>query len=266
MSFITVAVIAGTGAVIGGTASYLGAKEQTKASKKAAEMSLTASQDANALQREFFNTARADTAPWREAGKGSLNVLADYMGIPMEGQTPSAKFGYLNKPFDINQWQDPGYDFRLRQGIRALDRSAAAQGNLFSGAQGKALTQYGQDYGSNEFANAYNRWTSGNDTLYNRLAGLSGTGQAATRDIGQWGINMAGNIGQNMITGANMAGQNYQNAATARASGYAGVANAANQGAGNYLFYNLMRTPSQGVMFNPYRQSTGAWDSGGIHG
>ena len=52
---------------------------------------------------------------------------------------------------------DPGYKFRLSEGMKALDRQAAARGGLISGNALKATQRYGQDLASQEFGNAYNR-------------------------------------------------------------------------------------------------------------
>ena len=57
----------------------------------------------------------------------------------------------------VDVTQDPGYAFRLSQGVKALDTSAARKGALQSGAQQKALLEYGQNQGSQEYQNAYNR-------------------------------------------------------------------------------------------------------------
>lgn len=231
MSFIATATIGA--AIIGGGASYLGAKEQAKGAEKAANTSA-------AIQREMFQQSRADMEPWRQTGQGALYSMADLMGVPVEGQAQTPQFGSFRDYFGAEDFQkDPGYDFRMGEGIKALDRSAAARGNLFSGATGKALTQYGQDYGSNEFMNAYNRWNQDRDRQYNRLAGLSGTGQTSAQQIGQWGMNTGQNIGNAYSTGIN-------NAATARASGYAGVANAAGAGLNAFAQYQ------GGKAYQPY--------------
>lgn len=52
---------------------------------------------------------------------------------------------------------DPGYKFRLEQGMNALDAGAAARGGVLGGGQIKAAQQYAQDYASGEFQNAWNR-------------------------------------------------------------------------------------------------------------
>lgn len=221
MAWIAVAI--GGAAVVGAVASNSAAKTQSKAALRAAELS-------NDAQERMFERSRADMEPWRQTGQGALFSLADLMGIKQEGQTPTNEFGALRQPFDYNAWKDPGYDFRFGEGVKALDRSAAARGNLFSGATGKALTEYGQNFGANEFMNAYNRWNQNQDTLYNRLAGLSGTGQSSAQQIGAWGMNTGQNIAANTTAGMN-------NAAAARASGYMGVANAAGAGLNAFAQY-----------------------------
>jgi hypothetical protein len=99
--------------------------------------------------------------------------------------------------------KDPGYDFRMKEGQKALERSAAARGGLNGGAQMKALSRYGQDYASNEYGNAYNRFTNDQTNRFNRLSAVSGLGQAAASQMGQAGQNYANQVGQNMMGSAN---------------------------------------------------------------
>jgi hypothetical protein len=63
-------------------------------------------------------------------------------------------------PFDFqyDQNTDPGYGFRFAEGMKGLERSAAARGGLLSGATLKGITRYGQDMGSQEYQNAFNRY------------------------------------------------------------------------------------------------------------
>lgn len=100
-------------------------------------------------------------------------------------------------------YQSPGYQFRLNQGIQALDRSAAARGRLNSGAQSKALMRFGQGLASQEFGN-----------YTNRLAGLAGVGQTATNTLANLGAHTAANVGNTQMRAGN-----------ARAAGYINQAN-----------------------------------------
>lgn len=174
---------------IGGSA-LLGAN----ASKSAANTQAAAADKATELQREMFNKQLELQKPWQEAGVNALAKLQK--GV-------------------VSDYMDPSYQFRLGEGMKALERNAAARGGLISGGALKAAQRYGQDYASQEFGNAYNR-----------LAGLAGIGQTATNNMGT----AAGNYGVNQ-------GQNYMGAANARASGYVGGANALTGGLGQYLNY-----------------------------
>jgi len=52
---------------------------------------------------------------------------------------------------------DPGYKFRLKQGLGALESSAAAKGVLNTGGTLQDINKFGQDYASNEFGNIWQR-------------------------------------------------------------------------------------------------------------
>ena len=111
---------------------------------------------------------------------------------------------------------DPGYQFRLGEGSRAIDRAASARGRYYAPATMQALDRYNQNFATNEFGNVFNR----NSTL----AGLGQVGTTAGVTAGQNYANNASNI--------------TQNAGDARASGYIGIANAVGGGIGqgvNYL-------------------------------
>ena len=224
---------------IGSSAAKGAAKTQSAAADRAAE-----------LQNEQFQQTRQDYAPYREAG---YNALANLQRTA--GNVPGAfKFG-------AGDYQaDPGYAFRLSEGQKALDRQAAARGGLISGGALKAAQRYGQEMGSQEFQNAYNRAFTGYGTevarenqLYNRQAALAGIGQTATGQVAQAGQNYANTAG-NLITGG----------AAAQAAGQVGQANAITGGLGTYLNYsqgnallNALRTP-QTVGINPgYGTSAG---------
>jgi hypothetical protein len=152
--------------------------------------------------------------------------------IPAYGSADSpygtaSEFGSLAKNFGLSDFQtDPGYQFRLSEGRKALEHSAAARGTTFSGATLKALDRYNQDFSSNEFTNAYNRYQLNKTTNYNQLAGLAGLGQQSAQTLTNAGTNYANQAGQNTIAGLT-------GAANARASGYGATANAINGSASN---------------------------------
>jgi len=189
---------------IGGSA-LLGAS----ASKSAANTQAASADRSIDLQREMFNKQLELQQPFQEAGVNALNRMrsGDVMGM-----------------------MDPSYQFRLGEGMKALDRTAAARGGLISGGALKAAQRYGQEFASNEFGNAYNR-----------LASMAGIGQTATNNMGAATGNFGTNAG-NLMTGAG----------AARASGYVGGANALSSGLGQYMNY----TQSQNLMNRLLPQST----------
>jgi hypothetical protein len=131
------------------------------------------------------------------------------------------------KNFGMDQFQqDPGYAFRLKEGQQALDRQAAARGGLISGGALKAAQRYGQEMGSQEYTNAFNRYQAERQARLGPLQAMTGMGQTTAQQIGVAGQNMAGNVGEA-----------YQGGANARASGYVGGANALTSGLGTYLNY-----------------------------
>ena len=185
----------------------------SSASKKAASTQADAANRAADLQMQQFERQVELQEPWRQAGITALNKL-----------TPLAT---EYTPFGMQQFQqDPGYAFRMQEGMKALERSAAARGGLLSGSMLKGAQRYGQDLASQEYMNAFNRYQAERNARLNPLQSLAGIGQTATNQLGQAGQTMAGNVGQAM--GA---------AAQARASGYVGGANALSQGLGTYLNY-----------------------------
>lgn len=100
-------------------------------------------------------------------------------------------------------YTDPGYQFRLDEGGRAVDRSAAARGGLLSGRTLKELTRFGQGVASDEYGAAYARFNNNRTQRFNRLASVAGIGQTATNFTGQVGENAAGAIGENTLQAGN---------------------------------------------------------------
>ena len=213
-------------AVIGALASDSASDTQADAASSASAAQLQAQRESNALQKEMYDQNRADMAPWREAGMGTLSQL-------VTGLKPGGDF---NRNFTQADFQaDPGYAFRQAEGQKAIDNSAAARGSSLSGATLKALSRFGQDTASNEYQNSYNRWNNDISNRFNRLSAIAGTGQQATQQIGSYGQTTAGNIAQGNMNTANQVASNTIGAGNARASGYVGMANALGGGVNNYL-------------------------------
>lgn len=174
--------------------------EKSTANAIAAQQSAT--REANALQERMFNTQRKDLEPWRDVGGDAIKQLG------RENQE-------LSRAFTMADFQkDPGYQFRLDEGMKGIQGSAAASGSLFSGNTLKSLNRYGQDYASNEYSKVYDRFNNDQAKRFNNLASLAGIGQTSANQT----ANAAGAYGQQV-------GQNLTNMGNAQASAYVGNAN-----------------------------------------
>lgn len=177
--------------LFGDIAGFIGAEDAEDAQFGASQQSL-------ALQREMFDEAKKNYAPYLKFG-GSADILTRLYGLDGQPADPSA--------FTAS----PGYQFRLDEGAGAIESSAAARGGLFSGATAKALQDFGQKSASQEF-----------DNYVQRLFGMSQMGQSAAGGISGAGQNFANASGNILGT----MGQNQANAKISQANALGGVADA----------------------------------------
>jgi hypothetical protein len=203
----------GTSAAILGSA-VIGGGLASRASSRASRAQRQAADQSAQLQREMFNRQTELQEPFRQAGITSQNELLRMLGLG--GDANSQGYGSLGRQFSATDMEmDPGYGFRLSEGMKALDRTAAARGGMMSGAALKAAGRFGQDMASQEYMNAFNRAQALKTERVGALGGLYGAGQMATNQVtsaaGQYGVN-AGNM--------------MMESGRARASGYIGSANA----------------------------------------
>jgi hypothetical protein len=221
-------------AVVG---SVISSNANRSAASQAADTAAQASDRSAALQYQMFQEQNALQAPWREAGVNALGQMRQQYA-----NMPAAFTG------QVNLGEDPGYAFRLSEGQKALDRQAAMRGGLISGSALKAAQRYGQEMGSQEYGNAYQRaLTNYNASVnrenlgYNRLASMSGTGQTTAGNL----ATQAGNYGANVGSIYQQQGINQGNAllagTRAQTSMYGDIANLA----GRYLAQptNAYKTP-----------------------
>ena len=168
---------------------------QYDAANNASNKQREAAAESNATNRYFFDRTRTDNQPLLDTRNEALGGLRNL----------------LSNPNAVTQ--DPGYKFGLSEGTKAVERSAAGKGGLYSGATLKALTRYGSDYAGTKL-----------DQSYNRLSNVAGLGQVATNSNTQAGINAGNNISANQIgVGNAMAGASlYKGNNNANAIGSAG--------------------------------------------
>jgi hypothetical protein len=99
-----------------------------------------------------------------------------------------------------------GLQFGLGEGVKGIERRAAAGGGYDSGQTLKALTRFGNDYGSTKAADAYSRFTNDQNNIYGRLSGVAGMGTGATNVGVGAGTNAAGNLASLQSGQGNAAG------------------------------------------------------------
>lgn len=232
----------GTGLAILG-ASVIGAGSSILGGNKAAKATTKAAETADATNRYIYDTTRADYAPYREVGVGALGQLAGLYGVSRggvagqftggEGMAPGERMPPSSVSSPTGNYggfeTSPGYQFRVDEATKAIERSAAARGNLRSGATMDALQRRVQGVASSEYENYVNRLM--------QLAGIGGNANAGSAQAGQaYG---------NQQTNTNLA------AGAARSSAYQNTGNAINQGIQNV---------TQAYLYNK------GWGSGGVGG
>ena len=252
-----------------------------------------------AFQQKMYDQTREDFAPYRESGTANLNQLNTLLGIG--GNTGAADYGRFRTadftPADFTANKDPGYAFRISEGLKAIDRQAAARGGLISGNALKAASGYSSDLASQEYNAAFNRFQTirgntlqpfqvgaaagqsaaamqGQANLNFGSAGgqaIANAGQGASSAYGALGTgtyNAIGNYGTGVSNTLGAYGTNTSNnllgSGNARASGYVGGANAFNQGVsgltGAYYQNKLLDTLAKR---NPAPDTS--WAGGGVY-
>ena len=179
-------------------------KTAARAAEEAAQVQSDAYGQGIDEQRRQFDISQENLAPWLEAGTGALSRQQDFLGLGEPGAQQAAYDNYA---------ESPGQKFLRERGERALVRNASAIGGLGGGNVRSALNQQGIGFAAQDFGNHYNR-----------LAGMSGTGQQTASGLGSMGMNMASNVG-------NLYGQQ----GNAAASGILGSAQSRSSGLGNMI-------------------------------
>ncbi len=218
----------------------LGANAAENAADKAAGATTYASQ----LQAQIAREEAERREPWRQAGLRALPQLENYAPVSMEG------------------WEaDPGYQYRMEQGLLGVQGGRAAQGQLHSGNTLRALMDYGQNQASQEYGNVYNRRSAENTQGFNRLASLADIGQTAESGIGRSQQNMGTNLSNLALGNATAQG----NAGMAQAGAWGGAIGGASRAFGDY--YAMQNNPwMNNPAMNPSGWSGGTASGNGFYG
>ena len=141
-----------------------------------------------AQQSNIYNTSMGNLQPYLQTGQQGATTLASM--IPQLTQSFTAA--------DLQSNLAPNYEFMKQQGLGATSQALNVGGGGSNIA--RANTKFAEDYASNAYQNAFTNWQNQQNNIYNRLAGISGIGTAATGQGitagGQYGTNLA-NLGVN---------------------------------------------------------------------
>lgn len=238
ISIPTALLVGGGLAAAGGVASAaIGSSAATSAATTQAN---TAEYAAN-LQNQQFQQTQQNIAPYIQTGTQTLAQLQ--AGLQPGGifNTPNPAGTFTPPTFDPSNPNNlPGYQFAVQQGDLGIEQGAAAAGGAFNSGTLKSLANYNtglaQQYYTTDYQQQYNnalnsyltQFNSANtqqSNLYNRLAGIAGTGQTAVTQLGQVGQQTAAGIGNTLTSGAAATAAGQVGSANAITSGLTGVTN-----------------------------------------
>ncbi|WP_373031673.1 hypothetical protein [Sulfurovum sp.] len=222
-----VAVAAIGGAAVSAWSSNKSASAVSGGTKRAAAYSYLGAERERQYQKRLLKSQRSRMKPWTHAGKVAVKALE-------RGIRPGGEF---TKQFGEEDFAaDPGYEFRLSEGIKARERSAAARGGLLGGAQLKGLERYSQGVASEEYGKAYGRFQGEQQARFNRLASLSGAGQTTLQNLGGFAQGVGQTTAQLTQQSMGDIGSAQLAGAQARASAYQGYGQAAGQALGGLAY------------------------------
>lgn len=192
----------GAGAAIKGIGGYLGSRSQASSAREAQERLLRAGREGAGELRsregaaiDALRSGEQRAQDYYGQGSQILGAQRDELGrlFGQERAVGGAALGRLGEMFlggDTSAIeQDPGYQFRLREGEKAIQRAASASGSFGSSRNLKDFARFSQGLASQE-----------TQAAYGRLMGLAGIGQSATRGLAGLGTSLA--QGQAGIAGA----------------------------------------------------------------
>ncbi len=181
------------GSIIGGLIGKGGADAAGAAAGRAGD-------NAYSRGREEAAANKSLASPYLQSGWAGTNALLRALGLGhlnpfnVDGGPSSTAYGETSLNTDSpsgdaayardNFLASPGYQWRLGEGAKALDRSAASKGMLLSGAQTKGLTDFNQNEASGE-------WTNYIGNLF-KLSGQGAASAGATNNANTSALN-AGN-------------------------------------------------------------------------
>lgn len=195
------AIAIGAGAALSAGLGLWGSKKQADAAEEAARLQREAGQEASGIIQQSYMGARDELTSGARDQLEALQragLMTGYSADEVRNLAQSLDERYARQRLagdealsrlqatllggDMSGFESsPGYQFRMEQGLQAIDRAAAARGNMGGGAHLRALNEYGQGVASQEYG-----------SYINRLMGLQGIGAQATSESARTAMGMAG--------------------------------------------------------------------------
>lgn len=122
-------------------------------SDKASDKQAKSAQQALDFKKMVWNDAKQQYEPYIQAAERGLTGYEDRIT-----NLTAPTYEYQQKAFNLTNWQDPGYKFRIDQANQAINAAAAKAGYNLSPGVSKALQTRGQDLASQEYQNSFNRY------------------------------------------------------------------------------------------------------------
>lgn len=230
MSGIATAIGAGVAAVGSVASAAISGSAASSAAKDQENAALSAQQ----IQENQYQQIQANEQPFMQAGTNATNLLQQYLGTAANnGSAGAGNYGSLLQPFtasDMAQYS-PAYNFDRQQGMQGTLNGMSSSAGGESGATQSALIGFNNANALNAFSTADQLYMQQQGNTYNRLLGLSQTGQAAASQQAQSGTTLAGNAGNAAISAGNAAASGTIGTANAISNGINGVGGAATQAA-----------------------------------
>jgi hypothetical protein len=214
VSFVAAAIVGGS--LIGAAGSIAAAGTQAAGQQTAAQ-----------TQWNMFNTINQQEQPFIQAGYGATSRLNQLLA-------PGGQLASTFTPQDFLNNLDPGYQFQLQTGGQALRNADTPGVGALSGPALKDLMAFNQGMAATGYQNAFNRFQTQNQNIFNRLSAIAGLGQNAASQVGTAGTQL----------GAGIAGAQ-AGAAASQAGGIVGATNALG-GSAVPLAYLLNQQQSSG--------------------
>jgi hypothetical protein len=174
---------------IAAVATVASAATKYKSAGKAGEAAAAGYERGAQFNKQMYDDAVARASTQMQAGDAATNRLMELLGVGPN--TGAQGYGQFGGPFTMETFKaDPFYQYSLNQGIKDLERTAAARGGLLSGS---TIRGY-KDVQSKEYENAMNRYFANKAATLSPFQQLSGQQVNVLGQLANVGTNVGGNV------------------------------------------------------------------------